>query len=273
MEAAIANADLMHPKAVSWQARQAGFALALLDPDIAMPDGLGGSAEGKPSGQAHDRFSIYRNNSATGLVDVLASAFPSVKAILGETNFRLVARNYILASPPASPLMAQYGEDFAGFLAGFPPLAASPWLADVARLERAWLDSYHARDEAALSGDRLARLSPKEAAGMTLRRHAAASLVRSRHPVHQMFEARTTWPLPGAINLDRAETVLVTRPGLEVMVTLLAEGESDFFATLFSGNTLAEAIDAGLAKDDGFDPAMTIGRMLSAGAFSNPSGT
>ena len=49
-----------------------------------------------------------------------------------------------------------YGDGFPAFVASFPPAGAIPFLADVARLENAWVEAYHAAEAGALAIDALA---------------------------------------------------------------------------------------------------------------------
>lgn len=43
--------------------------------------------------------------------------------------------------------------DFPDFIERYEHAQSMPWLADVARIERAWLDAYHAADTEALSAE------------------------------------------------------------------------------------------------------------------------
>ena len=66
--------------------------------------------------------------------------------ITGVDFFRAMARFHIRATPPTSPLLFEYGRDFPDFIETYEYARAMPWLADIARIERAWLDAYHAAD-------------------------------------------------------------------------------------------------------------------------------
>ncbi|HSK41563.1 MAG TPA: DNA-binding domain-containing protein, partial [Arenibaculum sp.] len=106
--------------------RQTGFAAALLDPGAPAPHGLVGP-DGLPSAR---RFGIYRNNVLAGLSDVLKAAYPATCRIVGEDFFAAMARLYVLAEPPRSPRLIEYGAGFPDFIARFEPAAALPYLAD-----------------------------------------------------------------------------------------------------------------------------------------------
>ena len=91
--------------------------------------------------------------------------FPATRRITGPDFFRAMARFHVRATPPTSPLLFEYGRDFPDFIERLRACAAMPWLADVARIERAWLDAYHAADAAPLAAEALASVPPERLAG------------------------------------------------------------------------------------------------------------
>ncbi len=118
----------------------AAFTAGLLDPDRPPPDLVLG-----PKGKAATkRYAVYRNNVTVSLIDALAASFPATQRITGKDFFRAMARFHVRATPPDSPLLFEYGRDFPDFIERYEYAQPMPWLADVARIERAWLDAYHA---------------------------------------------------------------------------------------------------------------------------------
>jgi hypothetical protein len=120
--------------------RQRGFAAALMDPALPLPGGLV-DPDGEPSVR---RFAVYRNNVVVGLTETLKDAFPAVHRIVGADFFQAIARAYVVVEPPQSPILLDYGAGFPDFIRQFEPAAVLPYLADVARIERAWTEAYHA---------------------------------------------------------------------------------------------------------------------------------
>ena len=61
-----------------------------------------------------------------------------------------MARAFVHAHKPRSPVMIAYGEDFPEFADAYLAAADVPpriaMAADVARLENAWVEAYHAED-------------------------------------------------------------------------------------------------------------------------------
>src|SRR5580700_6166991 len=122
------------------------FAQGLTDPTRATPVDVVG-----PRGKAAiKRYNVYRNNVTVSLIDALAATYPAVQRITGVDFFRAMARFHVRATPPTSPLLFEYGRDFPAFIESYEYAQNMPWLADVARIERAWLDAYHAEDAASL---------------------------------------------------------------------------------------------------------------------------
>ncbi len=125
------------------------FAAALLDPGQAVPAVVAG-----PRGKAATRrYGVYRNNVTVSLIDALAAVYPATRRITGPDFFRAMARLHVRATPPSSPLLFEYGRGFPAFIAGYEHARPMPWLADVARIERAWLDAYHAADAEPLAAE------------------------------------------------------------------------------------------------------------------------
>src|SRR6266540_1152692 len=85
--------------------RQRAFKAALLDRTLPVPLGLVG-----PDGESSARrFGVYRNNVLVSLTEALRETYPAVCRIVGDEFFRAMARMYVLASPPASPVLLDYG--------------------------------------------------------------------------------------------------------------------------------------------------------------------
>ncbi|MFA7290739.1 MAG: DNA-binding domain-containing protein, partial [Rhodocyclaceae bacterium] len=127
------------------------FAAALLDPAQPAPAGLITWNGSDPA----QRFGIYRNNVMVSLIEALADTFPVVQTLVGEEFFRAMAREFVRVSPPVSPVLAYYGDEFPAFVEHFPPAASLPYLADVARLEYARVLAFHAADSVPLATETL----------------------------------------------------------------------------------------------------------------------
>jgi hypothetical protein len=179
-----------------------------------------------------------------------------------------MARSYVRATPPTSPLLFDYGHDFPDFIEGYGYATSMPWLADVARLERAWLDAYHAADADPLAPLALASIPPERLAVTVLTPHPASRVLRSRYPVVSILAANRAKGPVGRIEATGAEDALVTRPALDVCVRHLPPGGAVFLARLMAGEPLGFAAASALSEKPEFDLAVNIAGMLEAGAFT-----
>ena len=138
------------------------------------------------------RFAVYRNNVAVGLIGALEARYPVSRRIAGDDLFRAMARAFVRAHKPRSPVMIAYGEDFPD---SPPPMslrrgATALPSADVARLENAWVEAYHAEDAPAATVGELAELSPDCLPGTRIAFHPAARLLRFATPAASIWAAR-----------------------------------------------------------------------------------
>lgn len=248
--------------------RQPGYAAAmaagLLDPDQAVPGTLS-APKGK---SAVKRYAVYRNNVTVSLINALAASFPATCRITGPDFFRAMARFHVRATPPSSPLLFEYGRDFPDFIERYEFARSMPWLADVARLERAWLDAYHAADMEPLAPETLASVPPARLADVVFTPHPAARIVRSRFPAVTIFAANRSHSPVARIEATGPEDALVTRPGLEVFVRHLPLGGAVFLTRLISGEPLGMAAAAAFAQSGEFDLSANVAGMLEAGVFT-----
>ena len=190
---------------------QSGFATALLDPEMPAPSGLiNPSCE--PSLK---RFGVYRNNVIRGLVEALRDAFPVACRIVGNDFFDAMARIYAFQNPPRSPILLEYGSDFADFVASFQPAAGLPYLSDVCRIERSWLEAYHAPEIPTVNPDHLSSLSLLDYSGLHLDLHPSLRLVDSRFPAITIWSTNIEVGEPVPVDLEAGgENALIARPGL-----------------------------------------------------------
>ncbi|HEY1944727.1 MAG TPA: DNA-binding domain-containing protein [Roseiarcus sp.] len=240
------------------------FSAALTAPSLQTPSGVVG-----PNGKgAEKRYNVYRNNVTVSLIEALASIYPAVQRITGLDFFRAMARFHLRETPPRSPLLFEYGRDFPDFIDRYEYARPMPWLGDVARIERAWLDSYHAADQDPLAATALAAIPADRLAKVIFQAHPATRIVRSRHAAVTIFAANRTSASPPLINAVEAEDALITRPQQEVTVRLLPPGGAVFLQSLSAAMPLGDAAAAALEACPSFDLGAAIAGMLEAGAFT-----
>jgi hypothetical protein len=245
-------------------AYSAEFSPALIDPDAGTPAGVIG-----PSGKgAVKRYNVYRNNVTVSLSDALAGIYPAVQRLTGTEFFRAMARFHLRATPPTSPLLFEYGRDFPAFIEQYEYAQSVPWLADIARIERAWLDAYHAADVEPLAADALAFVPLERLTDLTFTAHPATRIVRSTFPALTIFAANRRDGAIDPIETAEPEDALITRPDMEVVVRHLPPGGAEFLISLISGEPLGVAATKANDACPSFDIAASVAGMIEAGVFS-----
>ncbi|MEO0358628.1 MAG: DNA-binding domain-containing protein [Pseudomonadota bacterium] len=234
------------------------FSAALLDPSAPIPDGLI-APDGRAAGK---RFDVYRNNVTTSLIDAMRTGFPVVEKLIGAKNFGTLALMYVRAHPPTSPVLMFYGAAFPDFIAAFEPLQSVPYLPDVARLELARRDAYHAQDVDAMMPDDFAALGEAGMKALNVSRHPAVRIVASPHPIHDIWLRNSG--APDHPIAPSAQHVVVTRPGLDVQMAALSPVVAAFFETL-SELGVGAAIEAALTQTPDFPLSEAFAILMQSG--------
>lgn len=250
-----------------------GFASALLDPARQFA-GMHGESRGTTG------FAVHRNNVMVALLDALADAFPVTRAVVGEAFFNTMARDYVRADPPRSPVMATYGAGFADFIAVYPAAAGVAWLADLARLERLRNEAFHAADAVPMASARWTRLLDDSARlGQTrVGLQPACRWLSSKHPVlsiwqaHQQSDAARDAAL-ACLDLQVGEDLLVHRPRWDVQLAALPPGGIAWLEALRAGECLGEAMQRARAAAPHASPPQLFALLLQHGLVTAAKST
>lgn len=239
---------------------QAEFARAILREDATgVISAIG--ADGLPPAA---RVQVYWNHVLTSLTEALETTYPVLCRLVDRRFFGFAADRYIRRHPPAGPCLHEYGAEFADFLAGFPPCAGHPYLADVARLEWAMNVVLHADDVPALEPAALARVSAEDVGRLVFRTDPSAAWLGSRWPVDRIWRTSQPETDPGAVvDLAAGPARLEIRRRDDV-VTLrsLEPAEFAFRTALAAGATLETAADGALTEDPAFDLTAALRAVL-----------
>ncbi|QIM48163.1 DUF2063 domain-containing protein [Pusillimonas sp. DMV24BSW_D] len=233
------------------------FAGALLDVNQVTPTALIAW-----SGSNVDRrFDVYKNNVMVSLLNALSDSFPVTVQLTGMDFFRAMARHYVVQSPPRTPVLAWYGETFPDFISGFAPVASLPYLADVARLEFAWLSCFHSADHVPISAQALRQGladyesgHPEQGGGDAFFIELAPSVrvVESSYPIFSIWSAHQ--PESGVqfseVDLSQAQSILLTRPGYAVCLDLVSADTARCLSKAAQsglGNELLDSVEFDIA--------------------------
>lgn len=244
---------------------QSSFAAALIDRQAAVPAQVAVAALGPQS----RRFNVYRNNVFHSLTSLLSGYFPVVSRLVGPEFFASLARAYIEACPPQSPILSRYGDGLPSFIEGYPPAADAIYLADVARLELIRLKAFHAADAAAIDMSDLADLPAVRIRNLAFELAPATALFASRWPAVSIWWTNTFDNEVVQIDLGMgSEQALVTRSGLDVAVVRLPPGASRFIGAVSGGSCLQQAVEHTIEVFPDFDVQACLQMLLNSRALS-----
>ncbi len=166
----------------------------------------------------------------------LEETFPLTRQEIGEAPFNLLSRDYVETADARAADSNHLGQNFAVFLQ---EQLLDPAIVELAAIEWAWLESYHAADAVALSVTELAGLDEEALLNMTLVLHPSARVVSTTAPLAAaIVELAGTRPHAIMTLRPEAEVRLVPLDPLQSMLVLHAKQEN---CTL--GNLLAVVIE------------------------------
>ena len=231
-----------------------------------LPPGLTSTAPD----EAAQRFAVYRNNVTVSLIDALALRFPVIERLVGADFFRAMARDYAQKHRPISPVLICWGQSFPDFLATFPPLAAYPYMADVARIEVARGQAYHAADADPLPVDELVAAAA-DPASLYLRLHPSVQVLRLRQPAVSIWAANQPGGPPLALAGKGPEIALVWRDArFDVPVAAISPGDAAMIEALLSGSSLMIAAEIAAFAEPVHNPETMLVRLMQAGVIVIP---
>ena len=219
---------------------------------------------------AAERLSIHRNNTRIGLTEALRAAYPVVERLVGTPCFDALVRDYLPGHPPRRAPLIFFGGDFPAFLADHPALDRVPYVADVARLEAAWQQAYHAIEAEPLSAAELAGLPADGLDGLRLVPHPSLRFLASAYPVSAIWGANQPEADGDGTVISRdqgGETVLVARPRAQVILLPVSPGAFSLTMALAAGQPLLAGWESALATEPGFALDQGLGELLAAELF------
>lgn len=206
------------------------------------------------------RLRVYRNNVFVSLTEALRACYPVVSGLVGKRFFDCAAAHYIRAYPSASGNLHDFGRELAKFIGDFPPASQLVYLPDVARLEWAYQEVFHAAEPAPLDFARLASVPSDRYSDLRFELHPASRLFASPFPVLRIWQLNQP-EYTGDATVDLCEggvKLLVIRRSLSITFEALSEGEYALLKALAAGRVMAYASDHALKIEPELDLAACL---------------
>ena len=217
-------------------------------------------------GPATGAMAVYRNTVFHGAVEALRANYPVIEQILGEEMFSYVVVDFASSSPPRSPILALYGEEFAEWLRRQKWVGDLPYLPDVARVEHLHIRCLFAADTATAFCDH------NGGPTTTLRLHPAVQFTWTSTPAMSIWLAHQQTVGSKIEPAWKPEGALFARPSPFVLHALRIGRAAH---RILSGIRLGETISAARAAASRLYPdencASVFASLINLGLFADPT--
>src|SRR5262249_7648152 len=189
--------------------------------------------------------------------------------ILGDVNFHNLITGYLIEYPPSEPSVFYAGRHLPHYLGKIlrgPGGSFSQWpfVADVARLERACIEVFHGADADALESSSLRDLAPQSWPSLKIRLHPAAQILDLEWRIDTVMEAIRRGP-PWEPPTHEPAAALVWRQDWQARYRALEAGECAALKTAAAVSdfaTICGALANELEAANELDLAAIINRLL-----------
>lgn len=224
---------------------QAAIAATLLHGPDHLPAGLFAGSDG----EVLRALRVHANTISHARLVALEETFPQTRAHLGDAEFNRLSRAYLDAGGARHRSLADIGKGFADTL-------SDPVAADLARIEAAWLEAYHATDAPALDLADLAGLDEAGLLALRVRRHPAARGLTLASPAAPLIDPAFASDVRALLAARPAAEVRLLAIDVSVIAVLAMAGEISSLGNLIAA--LDETHPEGGAA---------IAALIAAGAF------
>jgi hypothetical protein len=186
----------------------------------------------------------------------LEETFPLTRQEMGEAAFNQLSRHYVDTEEARAADANHLGRDFADFLNRHGARAA---IVDLANIEWAWLESYHAADAAALTLADLTDIDETTLLEMGVALHPSARIITIHAPLASALEGYAG---------QQPAAILTIRPDTEVRLIALDQFQADLLAQAGQQNcTFGNLLALTLEQTAELAPLEPILHLIGAGAL------
>ncbi len=208
---------------------------------------------------------IYRNGAAKACFEALAANFPSLQSYLGADQFKALGREYIFQNWPTDARLSTYGNQLANYISTV-STQYPPYSYDIARLDRAWLDTLFSVDEKALLAEDIAEIFSQENQEDLF----LLELANSVNLIQLDNDCMTDWLALKFVNENirvesGAKSIMLWRHDQAVQYRALSPFEDSFIVAIFESGSILSAAEIAVANYPNEDLGVLFAGLLTAG--------
>jgi hypothetical protein len=193
------------------------------------------------------RMSVYAEAFSARIKDAMLECYPAIRAGLGQERFEALAWDYQRFVRPRSYDLGHAPYALPEFLETHPALEEFPMLADLARLERALSESFHADSHESLKKGDLSKWMRQNAASIFLVLQPHFRWLSSRWPLLRLWKDHNSarndgLDLKAYESLSKPQAFFIYRAsGFQLRLMPLEPLQGPFLQSLIEGRNLGEA--------------------------------
>ena len=240
---------------------QAGLRRAVVagDPTSIVPMLVGGRDVAR-------RLAIHQRNYETSLVNALLGKFPATGWLVGSGFLTQAARDFVQLHPPCAPCIAEYGDEFPGYLETRPHADRVPYMRSLAELEWRVGHAAIAADRPALKLDEVADLNPETLCDVTLVMQDSVRYLEGGWPVDDLMKIYLADKAPDRLQLAPGDFRFEIRGSRGAFqINRLDPGEFAFRKSIQEGRTIGGSAELALEADPAFDTGRSFLQLITNG--------
>lgn len=224
--------------------------------------GLAAIVRGDARLSAEDRVGIYANMYFYRILEVLKEDYPATRKVLGDNGFHNLVTSYLIDYPPTEPSIAHAGQRLPDFVRDHPMRREFPYLAELASLERALIDVFHAPDAVALDSAAMRAVPPSEWGRVRMRLHPATRILDCEWRVADVLSAAENG---GEITkpAHQPASILVWRRNCQVFHRELDDVERRALQVVSRGGSFSRICEQVASTSTNDDSAAEMNRLLA----------
>ncbi len=205
---------------------------------------------------------VHANTVSHARLVALEETFPKTREWLGHAEFNQLSRQYVEHPGVAGFPLDQIGRIFADFLEA---RQIDEGMADLARVEWAWLESYHAAEAMPLQLAELAGLGEDSILEVGICLHPSVRTVAFGNPPHQSLIAE----IP---EIADAAGVLIARPYEQVLLSPLNAAQMTAVGHVRAPTTICNLFAVLVEQEDETKLLPILISLIETGALTRISG-
>jgi Putative DNA-binding domain len=212
------------------------------------------------------RLAIHRRHYRASLVAAIRTKFPATAWLLGTPVLDAAAQEFVWQHPPATPCIAEYGEEFPRFLSQHVGPARVPYLYSFAELEWHLGQVAIAIDRPAAARDAFSALEIDKLVDRRLALQGGLRYLHAWWPVDELMKLYLTDTAPSAYRLV-SENIWLEVQGArgDFYFSRLDAAEFVFRKALLVGESIGNAAEQALEVDAGFDIGRAFTTLIDSG--------